>query len=90
MSLVIKVLRSVQAIALLNKLNYLQQGDTSSMSGRPLEASSGTLSAVVEDDAFFDASMDTSSGHTISSSSSTTSARRKSKVYDHHEDDAAD
>ena len=88
MSLVIKVLRSVQAIALLNKFNYLQQGDTSSsMSGRPLE---GTFSAVVEDDAFFDASMDTSSGHTISSSSSTTSARRKSKVYDHHEDDAAD
>ena len=98
LSLVIKVLRSVQAIALLNKFNYLQQGDTSSMSGRPLEASSGTLSAVVEDDAFFDASIDTSSGPTIphssssssSSSSSTTSARRKSKVYDHHEDDAAD
>jgi hypothetical protein len=67
------VLRSVQATALLNKFNYLQQGDTSSsMSSR------GTLSAVVEDDAFIDASMDTSSGHTISSSSSTTSARRKS------------
>ena len=68
------------------------------MSGRPFEVSRGTLSAVVEDDAFFDASMDTSSGPTIthssssssSSSSSTTSARRKSKVYDHHEDDAAD
>ena len=54
LSLVIKVLRSVQVIALLNKFNYLQQGDTSSsMSGRPLEASRGTLSAVVEDDSFF-------------------------------------
>jgi len=48
LSLVIKVLRSVQAIALLNKFNYLQQGDTtSSMSSRPLEDSRGTLSAVV-------------------------------------------